>query len=102
MNGQIEKKALESYNDDFHNPAKMDVRSTVPPEECKIDFKEPFKAFYLDVYQKAYKQAVKDVYPLVRKLCEAVLFEWDDVVDVARETTIEIEKMRNEYENGEE
>ena len=59
---KAEEKALEAYNDMFHNPEKMSVRSTVSEEEAaQFDYKEPFKAFFLDVYQQGYSQAEKDL-----------------------------------------
>ena len=48
----------------FHNPEKMSVRSTISPEEVaesNFDYKEPFKAFFLDVYQQGYEQSEKDL-----------------------------------------
>ena len=48
----------------FHNPEKMSVRSTISPEEVaesNFDYKEPFKAFFLDVYQQGYERAEKDL-----------------------------------------
>lgn len=61
---KAEERALEAYNDMFHNPEKMSVRSTISPEEVaesNFDYKEPFKAFFLDVYQQGYEQAGKDL-----------------------------------------
>lgn len=61
---RAEERALEAYNDMFHNPEKMSVRSTISPEEVaesNFDYKEPFKAFFLDVYQQGYGQAEKDL-----------------------------------------
>ena len=61
---KAEERALEAYNDMFHNPEKMSVRSTISPEEVaesNFDYKEPFKAFFLDVYQQGYGQAEKDL-----------------------------------------
>ena len=61
---RAEEAALEAYNDMFHNPEKMSVRSTISPEEVaesNFDYKEPFKAFFLDVYQQGYSQAEKDL-----------------------------------------
>ena len=61
---KAEEKALEAYNDMFHNPEKMSVRSTISPEEVaesNFDYKEPFKAFFLDVFQQGYEQAEKDL-----------------------------------------
>lgn len=62
MSKRAEEAALEAYNDMFHNPEKMSVRSTVSEEEAaQFDYKEPFKAFFLDVYQQGYEQAEKDL-----------------------------------------
>ena len=61
---KAEERALEAYNDMFHNPEKMSVRSTISPEEVaesNFDYKEPFKAFFLDVYQQGYEQSEKDL-----------------------------------------
>ena len=61
---KAEERALEAYNDMFHNPEKMSVRSTISPEEVaesNFDYKEPFKAFFLDVYQQGYERAEKDI-----------------------------------------
>lgn len=61
---KAEERALEAYNDMFHNPEKMSVRSTISPEEVaesNFDYKEPFKAFFLDVYQQGYERAEKDL-----------------------------------------
>lgn len=60
---KAEERALEAYNDMFHNPEKMNVRSTISTEEVaesNFDYKEPFKAFFLDVYQQGYERAEKD------------------------------------------
>ena len=62
MSKRAEEAAMEAYNDMFHNPAKMSVRSTVSEEEAaQFDYKEPFKAFFLDVFQQGYEQAKKDL-----------------------------------------
>lgn len=61
---KAEERALEAYNDMFHNPEKMSVRSTISTEEVaesNFDYKEPFKAFFLDVYQQGYERAEKDL-----------------------------------------
>ncbi len=53
---------MEAYNDMFHNPAKMSVRSTVSEEEAaQFDYKEPFKAFFLEVFRQGYKKAEKEL-----------------------------------------
>ena len=63
MNKKLEEVALEAYNDMFHNPEKMSVHSTCSLEEAKemgFDYKEPFKNFFMLVYQQGYSQANKD------------------------------------------
>lgn len=65
---KAEQRALEAYNDMFHNPEKMSVRSTISPEELaesNFDYKEPFKAFFLDVYQRGYEAAEKDIIEMI-------------------------------------
>lgn len=64
MSKTLEEIALEAYNDMFHNPDKMSVRSTCSPEEAEemgFDYKEPFKNFFMFVYQQGYLQAKKDL-----------------------------------------
>ena len=61
---KAEQRALEAYNDMFHNPEKMSVRSTCSLEEAEemgFDYKEPFKNFFMLVYQQGYSQAEKDI-----------------------------------------
>ena len=34
-------------------------------------------------YQQGYEQAEKDIIPLINRLCEAILFDWEDKVELA-------------------
>ena len=64
MSKRLEETALEAYNDMFHNPRKMSVHSTCSLEEAEemgFDYKEPFKNFFMLVYQQGYLQAEKNL-----------------------------------------
>ena len=61
MSKRAEERALEAYDRMFHNPERMSVRSVVYPTEGTLDYREPFKPFFLDVYQQGYEQAEKDL-----------------------------------------
>ena len=79
MSKRAEEAALEAYNDMFHNPEKMSVRSTVSEEEAaQFDYKEPFKAFFLDVFQQGYKQAEK---VFQEKVKERMEYLWEKLPD---------------------
>lgn len=96
---KAEERALEAYNDMFHNPKKMGVRSTISPEEVaesNFDYKEPFKAFFLDVYQQGYEQAEKDLAPLIE--AAAIVYEaWNGgTMDDVRKGMIELGKRFKE------
>ena len=58
---RAEELALEAYDRMFHNPERMSVRSVVYPTEGTLDYREPFKPFFLDVYQQGYEKAEKDL-----------------------------------------
>ena len=58
---RAEERAWKAYDRMFHNPERMSVRSVVYPPEGTLDYREPFKPFFLDVYQQGYKQAEKDL-----------------------------------------
>ena len=40
-------------------------------------------AFGRYFYIKGYEQAEKDLIPLINRLCEAILFEWEDMAELA-------------------
>lgn len=48
------------------------------------DLNEPYRAGY----EEGYEQAEKDLIPHVLKLCEAILFDWPDKQEMAREALI--------------
>jgi len=50
---------------------------------------------YQEGFREGYKNAQGEIYPIVSRLCEAVLFEWDNVADVARETAVKIEEWKD-------
>ena len=61
MSKRAEELALEAYDRMFHSPERMSVRSVVYPTEGTLDYREPFKPFFLDVYQQGYEQAKRDL-----------------------------------------
>ena len=68
-------RAEQAYNKMFHNPERMSVRSVVYPTEGTLDYREPFRPFFLDVYQQGYEQAEKDLALKFKELRE-VQMKW--------------------------
>ena len=64
-------RAEQAYNKMFHNPERMSVRSVVYPTEGTLDYREPFRPFFLDVYQQGYEQAEKELALKFKELREA-------------------------------
>ena len=50
---------------------------------------------YMRGFAQGAKEERKDLTPLINRLCEAILFEWKDAADLARETLTQI-KAREE------
>ena len=50
---------------------------------------------YMRGFAQGAKEERKDLIPLINRLCEAILFEWKDAADLARETLTQI-KAREE------
>ena len=50
-----------------------------------------FNALPRSFFQLGYEQAEKDLRPVISKLCEAILFDWDNKADVAKESLSLIE-----------
>ncbi len=54
---------------------------------------DEFKKLNINHHFKAgYEQAEKELIPLINRLCEAILFEWKDAADLARETLTQIKE----------
>lgn len=45
-------------------------------------------------YIKGYKQAEKDLIPLINRLCEAILFDWDNKAELARDIQSKIKEEK--------
>ena len=72
-----------------------------PEEMTRIPYQDLIEAFggkeYVDFnsmprgyFQLGYEQAEKDLRPVINKLCEAILFDWDNKADVAWESLKQI------------
>lgn len=41
-------------------------------------------------YEQGYEQAEKDLIPLINRLCEAIIMDWDSKDELAKKTLLEI------------
>ena len=104
MENELDKAAEEYCN---KQPWPNDGLDEMDKKECKDDFKAgaewqreqygciPAEEAYMRGFAQGAKEEWKDLTPLINRLCEAILFEWKDAVDLARKTLTQI-KAREE------
>ena len=56
------------------------------------EYREHPKGLYYTCYVDGYEQAEKDLIPLINRLCEAILMDWENKADVARETLTKLKE----------
>ena len=47
-------------------------------------------------FVKGYQKATKDLVPLIHRLAESILFDWDNRVDVAKEVLKKLQEYKDE------
>ena len=67
---RAEQAALREYPPSY---SKVN-RNAKRIQSYKVDTHKPIRQIYI----KGYEQAEKDLIPLINRLCEAILFDWED------------------------
>ena len=61
--------------------------TSLQQEQPEVDLEEEA---YMRGFAQGAKEELKDLTPLINRLCEAILFEWNDAADLARKTLTRI------------
>jgi len=77
----LDEDLQDAIEDDFKAGAEWqrEQYGCIPAEEA-----------YMRGFAQGAKEERKDLAPLINRLCEAILFEWKDAADLARETLTQI------------
>ena len=73
--------------------SKAEKRAWAAYPDFRVGCATVVQNFQRQLYQEGYKQAEKDLLPIIGELVEAILFDWDDKVEIAKKAI----KKREEY-----